>query len=122
MTNTEYLIVGAGPAGLQLGHHLQRAGRDYAILEAGPVPGGFFRTFPRHRQLISINKPHTGSDDPEFNLRTDWNSLLSDDPELLFTRYTERYFPDADDMVCYLEDYAATLQLNIKYDIRARST
>ena len=121
MTNTEYLIVGAGPAGLQLGHHLQKAGRDYAILEAGPVPGGFFRTFPRHRQLISINKPHTGSDDPEFNLRMDWNSLLSDDPDLRFTRYTERYFPDADDMVRYLADYAAALELRIVYGTRVRS-
>ena len=121
MTNTEYLIVGAGPAGLQLGHHLQQAGRDYAILEAGPAPGGFFRTFPRHRKLISINKPHTGWDDPELNLRMDWNSLLSDDPRLLFTRYTERYFPDADDLVRYLEDYAATLQLRIVYGTRVRS-
>lgn len=25
----------------------------------------------------------------------DWNSLLSDDPDLLFTRYTDRYFPYA---------------------------
>jgi thioredoxin reductase len=121
MTNTEYLIVGAGPAGLQLGHHLQQAGRDYAILEAGPAPGGFFRTFPRHRRLISINKPHTGWDDPELNLRMDWNSLLSDDPRLLFTRYTERYFPDADDLVRYLADYAATLRLHIVYGTRVRS-
>src|SRR5918999_852969 len=121
MTNTEYLIVGAGPAGLQLGHHLQQAGRDYAILEAGPAPGGFFRTFPRHRRLISINKPHTGWDDPELNLRMDWNSLLSEDPDLLFTRYTERYFPDADDLVRYLADYAATLRLRIAYGTRVRS-
>ena len=43
--------------------------------------------------MISINKPHTGHDDPELTLRWDWNSLLSDDPELRFTRYTGRYFP-----------------------------
>jgi thioredoxin reductase len=121
MTDTEYLIIGAGPAGLQLGHHLQRAGRDYTIVEAGTAPGGFFQTFPRHRRLISINKPHTGSDDPELNLRMDWNSLLSDDPRLRFTRYTERYFPDADDMVRYLADYAAALQLRIAYATRVRS-
>ncbi len=89
------LVIGAGPAGLQLGSFLKRAGRDYLILEAGRAPGTFFGRFPRHRRLISINKPHTGWDDPELNLRMDWNSLLSDDPRLLFTRYTGRYLPDA---------------------------
>jgi thioredoxin reductase len=121
MNQSEYLIVGAGPAGLQLGHHLGCAGRDYAILEAGPAPGTFFRTFPRHRKLISINKPHTGWSDPELNLRMDWNSLLSDDPRLLFTRYTERYLPHADDMVRYLGDYAERTGLRIAYDTRVAS-
>src|SRR5215468_2326946 len=95
----DYLVIGAGPAGLQLGYFLEQAGRDYLILEAGLTPGTFFRTFPRHQRLISINKPHTGWDDPELNLRVDWNSLLSDDPRLLFTRYSGRYFPNPDDMV-----------------------
>jgi thioredoxin reductase len=117
----DYLVIGAGPAGLQLGYFLQRAGRDYLILEAGSTAGTFFRTFPRHRTLISINKPHTGERDPERNLRMDWNSLLSDDPDLLFTRYSERYFPPADDLVRYLADCAAAWRLRISYDTRAVS-
>jgi protoporphyrinogen oxidase len=72
----DYLVIGAGPAGLQLGWFLEQVGRDYVIVEAASTPGTFFRTFPRHRRMISINKPHTGWDDPELNLRMDWNSLL----------------------------------------------
>ncbi|GAA3562564.1 NAD(P)-binding domain-containing protein [Nonomuraea rosea] len=115
----DYLVIGAGPAGLQLGYFLHRAGRRYLILEAGQEPGQFFRTFPRHRTLISINKKHTGWDDPELNLRMDWNSLLSDDPELLFTHYSDRYFPHADDMVRYLADFAQACGLRISYGSRA---
>ncbi|MEW9554246.1 NAD(P)-binding domain-containing protein [Nonomuraea sp. NPDC050783] len=114
----DYLVIGAGPAGLQLGHLLQRAGRDYRILEGGPVPGAFFLGFPRHRTLISINKKNTGWDDPELNLRMDWNSLLTDDPDLLFTRYSDRYFPHADDMVRYLGDFAARAGLAVTCDAR----
>ncbi len=117
----DYLVVGAGPAGLQLGWLLHRAGRDYLVIEAGPTPGTFYRTFPRHRRMISINKPHTGWEDPELNLRMDWNSLLSDDPSLRFTRYTDRYFPDADDYVRYLGDYAAKGELNVECDTRVTS-
>jgi len=117
-TDTDYLIIGAGPAGLQLGHHLARAGRDYRLLEAGPTPGTFFRTFPRHRQLISINKRFTGTNDAEFNLRMDWNSILSDGGPL-FTDYSKRYFPAADDMVRYLTDYATATDLKISYETRA---
>jgi len=112
----DYIIIGGGPAGLQLAYFLAQAGRDYLVLEAGPAPGTFFRTFPRHRRLISINKPHTGWTDPELNMRMDWNSLLSDDPELLFTRYSSRYFPAADDLVRYLADFALSHRLRVQYD------
>ncbi len=114
----DYLVIGAGPAGLQLGHLLADGGHEYLILEAGDAPGTFFTRYPRHRQLISINKPHTGTDDPELNLRMDWNSLLSPDPELLFTRYTPRYFPAADDYVRYLADFADRYKLNVRYGAR----
>ncbi|MEV0222487.1 NAD(P)-binding domain-containing protein [Streptomyces sp. NPDC050704] len=114
----DHLVVGGGPAGLQLGQLLQAAGHSYRILESGSAPGTFFRTFPRHRTLISINKPHTGTDDPELNLRMDWNSLLSPDPGLLFTRYSKRYFPHADDLVRYLADFAEAFKLDIAYDTR----
>ena len=118
MESVDYLVLGAGPAGLQLGYFLAKAGRDYLILEAGSTPGTFFRKFPRHRRLISSNKVHTGWTDPELNLRMDWNSLLSEDPSLRFSQYTERYFPDAGDMVRYLADFAAASGLRIRYQSR----
>jgi len=116
----EYVVIGAGPAGLQAGYFLHRAGREYVVLEAGPTPGTFYRTFPRHRRMISINKPHTGWNDPEKDLRVDWNSLLSDDEKLRFTRYTGKYFPHADDYVRYLTDFGEDLALNIRCDSRVR--
>ena len=115
----DYLVIGAGPAGLQLAQELGTAGHDYLVLESAKVPGTFFTRFPRHRQLISINKPHTGTDDPELNLRMDWNSLLSPDENLLFTRYSERYFPRADDLLRYLSDYATRFDLRIDYETTA---
>ena len=114
----DYLIIGAGPAGLQLGYFLEKANRDYLILEAGEDPGNTFKELPRHRTLISINKVHTGYDDPEINLRWDWNSLLSDNPDLLFKNYSRSYLPDAEDLLRYLDDFASYYQLKIKYGVR----
>jgi len=114
----DYLIIGAGPAGLQMGYFLEKAQRSYLILEAGATPGTFFTKFPRHRKLISINKVYTGFDDVEVRLRWDWNSLLSDDEEMLLKHYSKRYFPDADVLVRYLTDFANRFQLKIKYGTR----
>ena len=111
-------MIGAGPAGLQLAYLLGKAGRDHVVLEAGPAAGTFYRTFPRHRRMISINKPHTAWHDAEKDLRVDWNSLLCDDPALRFTHYTGRFFPHADDYVRYLADFARGL--DIRYGCRVR--
>uniref|UniRef100_A0A914UQ38 Uncharacterized protein n=1 Tax=Plectus sambesii TaxID=2011161 RepID=A0A914UQ38_9BILA len=112
----DYCIVGAGPAGLQLGFFLNRDGHDYVIFEKSDVAGSFFAKYPRHRQLISINKRFTGRYNKEFNLRHDWNSLMSDDDDLLFGKYSEEYFPDADDYLKYLADYQRKLGINVKFN------
>jgi thioredoxin reductase len=111
----EYIIIGAGPAGLQLGYHFEKAGYNYLILEEGSGPGSFFKTYPRHRKLISINKVFTGYDNTEINLRWDWNSLLSDSEEMQFKNYSKKYFPDANDLVRYLEDFARHFKLRVQY-------
>ncbi|NED01870.1 pyridine nucleotide-disulfide oxidoreductase, partial [Streptomyces sp. SID6648] len=46
--------------------------------------------------------------------------LLSDDPELLFTRYSPRYFPPADDLVRYLADFADRTGVRVRYDTAVR--
>ncbi len=117
-TELDYLIIGAGPAGLQLGYFLEKANRNYLILEAGNSPGTFFKEFPRHGQLISINKVHTGYDNPEVNLRWDWNSLLSDSDAMLFKHYSKSYFPKNNDFVRYLGDFADCFQLKIQYNTK----
>ena len=116
----EYLILGAGPAGLQMGHHLSRAGHSYLILEAGDSPGTFFKKFPRHRALTSRNKIHTGSEDPEIRLRFDECSLLDEDGDgaFRFSDVSHSYLPSADEMVSYLCGYAERHGLNVRCDTR----
>lgn len=117
----QYVIIGAGPAGLQLGYFFEKAGLDYCILEGSDHPGSFFSKFPRHRQLISINKIYTGYDDPILNMRWDWNSLISDSPDMLFKEYSKKYFPHADELVKYLHDFAAFYKLKIQYNARVEN-
>ncbi|MCA9175449.1 MAG: NAD(P)-binding domain-containing protein [Planctomycetales bacterium] len=114
----DYLIIGGGPAGLQLAYLLQRDGRDCLTLESADRVGTFFELYPRHRKLLSINKRYTGYDDAEGKLRYDWNSLLCDDEQMSFTKYSEEYFADARDYARYLRDYAARFNLKIQFNTR----
>jgi thioredoxin reductase len=118
-------VIGAGPAGLQLGFFFEQQRRDYVILERAGTVGSYFRKYPRHRQLISINKRNTGHEDdepkrsPEFDLRHDWNSLVNGEEDggrsLLFTNYSKKLLPPADRLVDYLEDFAALYNLKIDF-------
>ncbi|KAL2101052.1 hypothetical protein ACEWY4_002813 [Coilia grayii] len=113
----DYCILGAGPAGLQMGYFLEKNGRDYIILERNSGPGSFFNLYPRHRKLISINKIYTGRRNREFNLRHDWNSLLSDRPDLLFQRISRQLYPEADAFPHYLSMYVKELGLKVRYGV-----
>lgn len=113
----DYCVLGAGPAGLQMGYFLSKAKRDYIILERNSGPGSFFNKYPRHRKLISINKVYTGRQNREFNLRHDWNSLLSDKPDLLFKRVSSEFYPPADAFLLYLSMFVKELGLRVRYGV-----
>lgn len=115
MLDYDYLIVGAGPGGLQMGYFLQQRGCRYVILEREEVVVPFFRKLPRSRRLISFNKVHSIFDDPEIRLRWDWNSLLTEDYGFPFRDYSQRFYPHADDLVAYLEGFAEAYGLPIRF-------
>lgn len=115
MKHTTYLVLGAGPAGVQLSYFLGRAGLDHVVLDRAKVAGSFFKEYPRHRKLLSINKVFTGSASPEQSLRWDWNSLLSDEGRPSLAAFTHSYFPDADDLVAYLEAFVREHEIPIEY-------
>lgn len=112
----DYIIIGGGPAGLQTGYFLKKYKKNYLILEKSNNVGNFFKKYPIHRKLISINKVHTGNKNKDFNLRHDWNSLLSDNDDLLFTKYTKEYFPEAKILVKYLNDFYIKNKLNVEFN------
>ena len=114
----ETIIIGAGPAGLQLAYLLQREGQSYLVLEAAEEVAPFYRTMPRHRTLLSINKRFNQVQDPEFNLRHDWNSLICDDDEFRFTRFSTSLFPSADELCTYFKAFQDKYQLNIRFNSR----
>ncbi|XP_073429113.1 FAD-dependent oxidoreductase domain-containing protein 2 isoform X5 [Dendrobates tinctorius] len=114
----DYCVLGAGPGGIQIAKFLEEAGRDYIVFERNLGPGSFFYHFPRHRKLISINKRFTGRMNKEFNLRHDWNSLLSQDEHLRFFHYSHEFFPHADDMVRYLNNFSSALNVHYGKEIR----
>lgn len=115
------VVVGAGPAGLQLAVQLQSFGVSYRILDGADHVGAFFSKYPRSRRLISFNKKSSVFRDDETNLRWDWNSLLGENGSPRFTDYSKWLYPRADDLVTYLADFAQHHQIQVQFNERVIS-
>jgi putative flavoprotein involved in K+ transport len=97
----DVVVIGGGQAGLAIGYFLARQGRRFVILEAANSIGAAWRTR--------------------------WDSLLlftprrySALPGLAFPGNPDGY-PTRDDVIAYLEQYAATFDLPVELDSAVRS-
>jgi len=109
------IIIGCGPAGLQLGYFLQSINHEYIILESSNTSASFFSKYPHSKELISINKVYNNNKNKDFNLRHDWNSLLNNH-KLEMKKYTKSYYPSNDTLFKYLNDFSKIYKLNIQYN------
>jgi putative flavoprotein involved in K+ transport len=97
----EVVVVGAGQAGLAAGYFLARQGRRFVILEAGPSVASAWRE--RWDSLLLFTSRR-------------YDSL----PGLAFPGDPDGY-PTRDEVVAYLEQYAAHFDLPVESSSRVRS-
>jgi putative flavoprotein involved in K+ transport len=92
------LVIGAGQAGLAAGYELQRAGLQFALLEAGAAPTG---SWPHYYDSLTLFSP----------------ARFSSLPGLPFPGDPERY-PCRDEVIAYLQSYAQYFQLPVHVQSR----
>ena len=97
----EVVVIGAGQAGLAIGHFLARAGRRFVILEAGESVGTAWRG--RWDSLVLFTPRR-------------YDAL----PGLPFPGEPDGY-PGRDEVVAYLEQYARTFDLPVRLRSQVRS-
>jgi putative flavoprotein involved in K+ transport len=97
----DVVVIGAGQAGLAAGHFLARRGRRFVILEAGPSVASAWRE--RWDSLLLFTPRR-------------YDSL----PGLAFPGDPDGY-PTRDEVVAYLERYAAHFDLPVEPNSRVRS-
>jgi len=95
------IIIGAGPAGLQLAYYFQLYHIDYIILEKNNVVGSFYDKFPHNNKLLFPNYP-----------KYDSYSLLSNYP---FHNHSKLY-PSRDEYFHYLQSFYTHHSLNIMFN------
>lgn len=99
---TDYLIIGAGPAGLQLAHELHKNGDRYLVLEA-------------QNAIAAVADP---ADHPKPE---DRRSLLCDAAQLHYPHYQRAEPSPAQAWRRYLQDFAAYYRLAVRCDARVVS-
>jgi putative flavoprotein involved in K+ transport len=97
----DVVVIGAGQAGLAIGHFLARQGKRFVILDAADSIGAAWRT---RWDSLALFTPRR------------YDSL----PGLAFPGDPEGY-PTRDEVIEYLEQYAATFELPIELDSAVRS-
>jgi putative flavoprotein involved in K+ transport len=97
----EVVVIGAGQAGLAAGYFLARQRRRFAILEAGPAVGTAWRERWDSLRLFTPRR---------------YDGL----PGLAFPGDPDGY-PTGDEVVAYLEQYAARFELPVELGSRVRS-
>jgi putative flavoprotein involved in K+ transport len=97
----EVIVVGAGQAGLAMGHFLARQGHDFMILEAAGEPGSAWRGRWDSLKLFTPAR---------------YDAL----PGLAFPGDPWAY-PGRDEVVAYLSDYARHFRLPVELNSRVRS-
>ena len=114
LPEVEYLIIGAGPAGLQMGALLTQANREVAIVEGSSQVASFFQQYPVHGRLISFNRSASlVHPSPEFRERFDWNRLLGSPPHIHLD--DADLYPTREQYMHYLTKYAKYHQLPITF-------
>ncbi|WP_084495158.1 flavin-containing monooxygenase [Nocardia shimofusensis] len=97
-SNVDAIVVGGGQSGLAAAHHLTHAGLQATVLEAGPEPVG---SWPHYYDSLTLFSPARYSSLP--------GRPFPGDPD---------HYPDRDEVVEYLRDYATHLSADIRTDIR----
>lgn len=117
-TTVDYLSTGAGPAGPQLEYSLDRAGRNYLVVEGIERPGTFELKVPRHGRRISNSRVPNGYGGRGSQRRYDRKAPRSDNGGPAFARYTRECPPNTKLHATRPQDYAVWLGLRIRYATR----
>ena len=118
----DLIIIGGGPGAVQMAIKLQElkskynCNIEYMILESESVLGSTFKKYPVHGRLISNNKLYTGSPHKsEFSERFDWNSLISDEKNILARNYSTEFYPSRDIIPSMLAEFKDAYDLPVQY-------